>query len=189
MSKSEIKQLLIFRQATEVKELQQWEESLGQRDSEYWKQKFISARKTTKEVKLQVFQYKLIVRRLPTRLRLFKMNQVQKPICTLCNDEEIETLEHYLVLCPEIGKFWKVIIDWFEKMESTTFNIRQDHCVFGIETETKDELIEKWNEIALWAWFFIYKNRLKETQPNLTAFKSHIKSKLKILGVCHCPNK
>ena len=54
-----------------------------------------------------------------------------------------------------------------------------ENCVLGVTG--RGEIIDKWNLITLWARFFIHKNRVEGFKPNFAAFRSCVKSKLKIL--------
>ena len=61
--------------------------------------------KVTNEVKIIMFQYKVIHNVLPTRATLYRDGISESPICNLCNTEE-QTLHHLLINCTLTVDFW-----------------------------------------------------------------------------------
>ena len=63
--------------------------------------------KVTNEVKIIMFQYKVI----PTRATLYRDGISESPLCNLCNTEK-QTLHHLLINCTLILDFWILFQDW-----------------------------------------------------------------------------
>ena len=61
--------------------------------------------KVTNEVKIIMFQYKVIHNVLPTRATLYRDRISESPLCNLCNTEE-QTLHHLLINCTLTTDFW-----------------------------------------------------------------------------------
>ena len=59
----------------------------------------------TREVKLQMFQYKIIYNILPTRCSLFRTKLSASETCQLCQ-ALLQTLPHMLFQCTVINTFW-----------------------------------------------------------------------------------
>ena len=59
----------------------------------------------TNEVKIIMFQYKVIHNMLPARATLYLDGILESPICNLCNAEE-QTLHHLLINCTLTIDFW-----------------------------------------------------------------------------------
>ncbi len=112
-----------------------------------WNRYYNLARKTTKYVKLQEFQYKVLHRILPTNHLLYEMaksrkkskkqkenkrekierKEITSPNCRLCGQDE--TLTHMLLYCPKVDKIWK----WLQKAMYTitgkTMALYTENCV------------------------------------------------------------
>ena len=61
--------------------------------------------KATREIKLTMFQYKIIHRILPTNSLLHKMKKVASPSCPFC-PSECQTLWHLFINCMHASSFW-----------------------------------------------------------------------------------
>ena len=84
----------------------------------------------TKEIKIIMFQYKIIHNMLPTQMSLYRDGLSDNDICYLCNTEK-QTLNHLLVNCLKTTSFWKLFEDWWygksqERLSLTQSNILYD---------------------------------------------------------------
>ena len=69
----------------------------------------------TNEVKIIMFQFKVIDNVLPTRATLYRDDISESPICNLCNAKE-QTLHHLLINCNLTVNFWNLFQDcWYQK--------------------------------------------------------------------------
>ena len=75
--------------------------------------------KVTAEVRIIMFQYKVIRNVLPTRATLYRDDISENPIWNLCNTEE-QTLHHLLINCTLTVDFWILFQDWWYQKTNET---------------------------------------------------------------------
>ena len=86
----------------------------------------------TKEVKLIMFQYKIIHNILPTQMILFRDSISESDTCPLCNNEK-QTLNHLLVSCvTERISFWANFQAWWFGKTLENLNLNQSKILYGI---------------------------------------------------------
>ena len=83
--------------------------------------------KVTNEVKIIMFQYKVIHNVLPTR---YRDGISESPICNLCNMEE-QTLHHLLINCTLTVDFWILFQDWWYQKTHVTIKLTTSHILYG----------------------------------------------------------
>ena len=59
----------------------------------------------TRESKLQIFQFKILYRRISTNSYLFKIGLISSELCSFC-ESSTETLLHLFWECPQVKIFW-----------------------------------------------------------------------------------
>ena len=69
----------------------------------------------TKEIKLSIFQNKIIHNILYTNCILCKMKKVQDPHCPFCTNVD-QTVGHLFVSCPIFSSFWFDFIKWYHSV-------------------------------------------------------------------------
>ena len=82
--------------------------------------------KITKEVKLVVFQYKIIHNILPTQFSLHRDGIAESDICPLRKNER-QTLYHLFVLCTEVHSFWNTFQDWWLQKTHDKLSLNQSN--------------------------------------------------------------
>ena len=65
----------------------------------------------TRESKLQIFQFKLLHRRISTNRYLFKIGLISSELCSF-RESSTETLLHLFWECPRVKIFWNEVKDW-----------------------------------------------------------------------------
>jgi len=90
----------------------------------------------TDEVKIAMFQYKVIHNVLPTRVTLYRDGISQSPICNLCNAEE-QTLHQLLINCTLTADFWILFQDWWYQKTNETITLSMGHILYGWHDRTK----------------------------------------------------
>ena len=90
--------------------IHKWEDDLGQTIDE-WRTLLFCNYQLTKETKIQTFVFKLFHRIIPTEEFLYKVGISNTDVCRLC-EEEIETLLHYMCICPVVAQFWQHVRNW-----------------------------------------------------------------------------
>lgn len=82
--------------------------------------------KTTKDPRLQYFQYKFIHFLMPTNVFLVKIGQKESALCSFCK-EHPENMLHLFWDCEKVGRFWNELSSWLnEKLvldEPINFNM------------------------------------------------------------------
>ena len=90
----------------------------------------------TNEVKIIMFQYKVIHNVLPTRATLYRDGSSESPICNLCNAEE-QTLHHLLINCTLTVDFWILFQEWWYQKTNETITLSTSHILYGWHDRTK----------------------------------------------------
>ena len=62
--------------------------------------------RVTKDIRLAIFQFKVVHHILPTNATLFRDKIIQRDNCHLCDQKQ--TLSHLFVLCPDVQIFGKL---------------------------------------------------------------------------------
>ena len=84
----------------------------------------------TKEVKLSMFQYKIIRNILCTESLLFKMKSEDSPLCPLCQADH--AIMHLFTECTQAILFWKEILDWSSHVVNSGLLLSKNEIMFGI---------------------------------------------------------
>ncbi len=69
---------------------------------------------TTRETKLQSFQYRIIYRTITCRKRLSDINLIKSPNCLFYN--EVDNIRHFLLFCPKVHNLWNSFFQWWNRM-------------------------------------------------------------------------
>ena len=86
--------------------------------------------KITKEVKLVMFQYKIIHNILPTQVSLHHDGIAESDVCPLCKNER-QTLYHLFVLCTEVHSFWNTFQNWWLQKTHERLSLNQSNILYG----------------------------------------------------------
>ena len=78
----------------------------------------------TKEVKIIMFQYKIIHNILPTQMSLHRDGISDSDLCSFCKIEK-QTINHLLVDCSKTVSFWKIFQDWWHGKTQETLSLNQ----------------------------------------------------------------
>ena len=76
----------------------------------------------TKEIKLSMFQYKIIHNILYTKNILHKMNKVEDPFSPYCTNVE-QTVTHLFVSCRTAVSFWSDFTGWYQCISKETLTL------------------------------------------------------------------
>jgi len=87
----------------------------------------------TKEIKLSIFQYKIIHNLLYTNCILYKMKKVQDPYCPFCTNVE-QTVGHLFVSCPIASSFWSDFSKWYHSVSKKTLSLSKNEMMYGVLT-------------------------------------------------------
>ena len=134
--------------------------------------------KVTNEVKIIMFQYKVIHNVLPTRATLYRDGISESPLCNLCNTEE-QTLHHLLINCTLIHNFWILFQDWWHQKTNETITLSTSHILYGWHDRTKHWQVLNYS--LLIAKYRIFCTSLRGDILDFESFLLFITAKLDIL--------
>lgn len=77
-----------------------------------WREIYLRPFSTTRETKLQSFQYRLNHRIITCNRLLYKYKIKDSDLCSLCDLQD--TLEHFFFQCPATRKFWTLVFQWIK---------------------------------------------------------------------------
>ena len=90
----------------------------------------------TKEVKIIMFQYKVIHNILPTRSTLYRDGLAENDLCNLCNIVK-QTLDHMLIRCSTSVDFWTLFQNWWYGKTHKNIVLTASHILYGWHNRTK----------------------------------------------------
>ena len=139
---------------------------------------YLTVFKSTNDIKLRNFQYKYIMRIVPTNQFLTKCNIVGSALCEFCS-MEIETASHMFWECAHVQRFWTSVSDLLRVCDSN-LNITLKTITFGIcHSKPKCDAIGINFTIFLASILFFKTNKIKKV-PNIHVFKFYLSYGIKI---------
>ncbi|RUA07249.1 MAG: hypothetical protein DSY43_00300 [Gammaproteobacteria bacterium] len=114
----------------------------------------------TKEIKLSMFQYKIIHNILPLKSYLFKVGLSKDDTCPFC-DCERHTTSHFFVDCEIAKVFWNQFRTWWTKISAKSeFTATPASILYGLTSDIKNNLLL--NHLILIAKQYMYNAFVKE---------------------------
>ena len=160
---------------TESKSEQKWKEQFAEENLN-WKSIYTNRLSATKEIKLQNFQYKFLMRIIPSNTFLLKCNKATSALCDFCM-MEIETINHLFWEC--LQQFWAELANFLNEFNvNITFSLKT--VSFGITQQLKNPSIQVKNFIILLAKYFIFRSKCQNIRLSLLHFKAYFKERLKV---------
>ena len=132
----------------------------------------------TREVKLQMFQYKIIHNILPTRCSLFRAKLSASETCQLCQALP-QTLPHMLFQCTVINTFWHAFQNWWFEKTQQSFDLNECNVIYGWHNnlQSKDTL----NYVSLVAKYFIFCRIQGNASVNFDSFPAFLRTRIDTL--------
>ena len=166
LNKTVVKAILVTAKSTDLPAgIKVWQEILQNMDKTIWTKEFLTTRKLTKEVKLQIFHYKTIHRILACKEYLHKSKITASNKCDWC--PQVQTLQHLLFECPQVQGLWNAALAEYKTKEQVVINNTLQNCIFY----TFSKLPYKWRLIALHLREHIYMCNLHSLKPSYSLFK------------------
>ena len=134
--------------------LQKWEASRNI-DMDSWPEIFKLAHDTVTESKLKVFQYKLLLRILPTNRLLRLMKIRQSGLCSFC-DKETESISHLFWECESVLRFWNNLSLLVSESNVLRLDFNQRNILLGISKGLLSV-----NYLILVGKYYIYKCKFR----------------------------
>jgi hypothetical protein len=135
-----------------------------------WKTVYSLPHNITLDPKLRQFQYKLIMKFLPSNRLLYKWGLITSPICTFC-DEVDEDYFHLFWDCRYVFLFWKSVSNWFLTITHDRLLLNAANCILGDFFNTNP----LHNFVLLIGRFYIFRCKQAGIVPNLNGFKAYMK--------------
>lgn len=98
----------------------------------------------TKEIKLSMFQFKIIHNILPLKSYLFKIGVAENNNCPFCFDREKHTCTHFFFHCKKAQSFWDKFKAWWLEISSTPkleLEITSALILYGYLTNVKKNIL------------------------------------------------
>ena len=115
----------------------------------------------TKEVKLAMFQYKIIHNILATNSILYKMKKVASPSCPFC-PSDCQNMHHLFISCPQASSFWYKFQRWCSTVCNASLLLSEPEVLFGITRPCTHRLTL--NHLIMLGKCFLYINALNNTK-------------------------
>ena len=131
----------------------------------------------TKEIKLSIFQYKIIHNILYTNCILYKMKKVQNPHCPFCTDID-QTVGHLFVSCPFSNSFWSDFIKWYHSVSKKTLSLSKNEIIYGVLTNWFS--CSTLNHLILIGKYFLYCKSLNSVKFQFADFLNLVYDKIEI---------
>ena len=142
-----------------------------------WDSIFTCAFKCARETELHSFQYRMIHRYIPCNRNLYKWKKSNTELCSSC--QEIDTIEHYLVLCQGLHTFWQSFHDWWIQVYNVNIRLSTLDILFGVCNNEQDVVINALNFCLLYARYYIYKCKIKDADVEFAHFKQKLRNRLR----------
>lgn len=154
-----------------------WNEMFTE-DSLNWSLIYTNTLRTTHDIKLQNFQYKYLLRIIPTNKFLLKCNIGTSALCDFCV-MEIETVNHLFWECIHVQHFWRELSHFLSNCNiNIPLNLKT--VSFGITHKFNETDKQVQNFIIVSAKYFIFRNKYQKTVPSFRHYMSFLKNRLKI---------
>ena len=128
----------------------------------------------TKEVKLSVFQYKIIHNILYTNCILYKMKKVEDPHCPFCANLD-QTVTHLFLSCPIAISFWSLLfgINLFPK---NNLSLSNNEILYGVLNGSSS--CSTLNHLILIGKYFLYCKALNNIKFQFADFTNLVYDKI-----------
>ena len=132
----------------------------------------------TNEVKLSVFQYKIVHNILYTNNILYKMKKKHQPDCPYCLDID-QTPLHLFVECAFAELFWNKFTKWYNATSGENIALEQNEIIYGVLRHTSSSLTL--NHLIIIGKYFLYINAVHdEKRPQFTDFVTLANEKMEL---------
>ena len=160
-----------------------WEEETGLNfDEKEWESIYTNVLKTTRDTKLISFHFKITHRILACKRNLYRWKIKLDNICDLCQNE-IDSIEHHLLACPQILPFWDSFFHWWKTTMKMSFPVDTYEVIFGIPNPNNDVTIMQLNYMLLQATYYIYVGRQRSAKADLYEYLMICKKELRICQI------
>ena len=176
------KMAYVFYTALEYKtptSIGKWLEIFPGYDEDKQKASFLRNFSTTRETKLQSFQYNILNRNIFCKKKLNDMRILDTPNCDHCG--ETDSLMHFFTECNYVAVFWNDLQNWFSALynERAPIVFSPEMLIFGYEGNSN--YAKALNYVLLLSKYLIHAKRMKnDFTLDMRTFLFFLKYKLRI---------
>ena len=109
------------------------------------------------EIKLAMFQHKIIHNILATNTILYKMKKVASPSCPFCPSDS-QNIRHLFISCPQASSFWYKFQSWYSTVSKASVLLSEPEVLFGITRPCAHRLTL--DHLIILDKYFLYINAL-----------------------------
>ena len=137
----------------------------------------------TKEVKLSMFQYKIIHNIMCTKSLLFKMNKKTPHASPFCPADH--TIIQIFTKCAKATLFWKEFLDWASRMVNSKLSLSIKEIMFGI-INNDSKFCLALNHLVIIGKYFLYVKALNGKFYIFNEFVSLARDKISLEKYISC---
>jgi hypothetical protein len=157
-----------------------WQEKVGLNfDENTWGMIYRNPYKITREAKMIAFHIKITHRIIACKKNLCTWKIEANSICDFCG-QEVDEIEHFLVMCPDTFKFWNCLFTWWKSSFQSFIATDTYDIIFGMVNENDDIFINQLNFMLLQGTYYIYKCKMAKSTIEFYEFLLICKNKLLI---------
>ena len=131
----------------------------------------------TKEIKITIFQYKIIHNFLCTNSILYKMKKVENLHCPFSTNVD-QTVSHLFVSCPCVSSFWSEFIEWYQSISKKFLNLSKNEVMHGVLNEWSS--CSTLNHLIIIGKYFLYCNALNCVKFQFAYYINLVNNKIEI---------
>ena len=132
--------------------------------------------KVTKDIRLAIFQFKIVHHILPTNATLFRDKIAQHDKCHLCDQKQ--TLNHLFVSRLNVQTFWQSFSRWWNVKNDDFIVLNEETIIYGFTNDFSQE--RGLNLCLIIAKYYIYCASRDGENYYFEAFLAYLKSKLSV---------
>ena len=153
-----------------------WKQCLPELNNINWNEIYNTSFKTTLDTTLRSFQYKMLMRIIPTNKMLYKFKYVSSSLCDFCS-AAIESIEHLFWECSYIQPLWNEL-NKFIASKSINIVINKKDALLGITSINLHADI--CNSLIIIMKFYIFNMKTVQHIPTFNAYSTYLKHKIEI---------
>ena len=141
--------------------------------------------KCCEETKLQSFQYQVLNRFFPCQYTLSLWFETETSECKHCDENELDTIEHYFYQCADVFMFWNSFSRWWKSIYEFSFFLKEQDVILGVENENNSKCIDVLNFCILLGKYYIYRTKLNQRKIFHIEYIHTVKNKLEVIKTMH----
>jgi len=137
-----------------------------------------SQRKGIINNKIRSYNYKFMLRIVPTQRRLFLLGKATTEDCQICNTTE--TISHLYWDCPCTKRLWERLKSTIEEKMRIIFPLCKERCLIGTGHGVSKTHLHEIQQLCNLTKYYIHLNKCNKTKSSPEGLDSFLKSKLRM---------